>query len=260
MNTGKAQDDHNADCVQKMRELVAQTQLEVPGVNAGVTGMPVLDYDEMVQSQKDTTVASIVSLIICALIFIYGYNETGRPIKATICLVVGLAYTLAFATITIGHLNILTVTFVPMLVGLAIDFGVHLITRYEEELRHGKSEEAGADEGDGLHGTGNFHGRIHDGGGVSGDVVHAVQGHPGNGADLRRRAGGVFHPDDDAAAGVAVARAAECDRSRERRAAASREDRELVAEAAGDGAGDHDWSCAWWRRRRSARCNSITTF
>jgi hopanoid biosynthesis associated RND transporter like protein HpnN len=139
---GKAQDDHNADCVQELRKLVAETQLEVPGVNAGVTGMPVLDYDEMVQSQKDTTVASIVSLIICSLIFIYGYNETGRPIKATICLVVGLAYTLAFATIVIGHVNILTVTFVPMLVGLAIDFGVHLITRYEEELRHGKSETA----------------------------------------------------------------------------------------------------------------------
>jgi uncharacterized protein len=138
---GAAQDDHNADCVQKLRQLVAETQLEVPGVNAGVTGMPVLDYDEMVQSQKDTTVASIVSLIICALIFIYGYNETGRPIKATICLVVGLAYTLAFATIAIGHVNILTVTFVPMLVGLAIDFGVHLITRYEEELRKGKTEE-----------------------------------------------------------------------------------------------------------------------
>jgi predicted RND superfamily exporter protein len=29
-----------------------------------------------------------------------------------------------------------------MLIGLAIDFGVHLITRYEEELRHGKTEVA----------------------------------------------------------------------------------------------------------------------
>jgi uncharacterized protein len=142
IKAGQDQDNFNGECVQRLRELVAETQLEVPGVNAGVTGMPVLDYDEMVQSQKDTTVASIVALIICALIFIYGYNETGRPIKATICLIVGLAYTLAFATIAIGHVNILTVTFVPMLVGLAIDFGVHLITRYEEELRHGKTEEA----------------------------------------------------------------------------------------------------------------------
>jgi predicted exporter len=92
--------------------------------------------------EKDATLASIVSLVLCALIFIYGYNETGRPFKATLCLVVGLAYTLAFAALTIGHLNILTVTFVPMLIGLGIDYGVHLITRYEEELRHGKTEEA----------------------------------------------------------------------------------------------------------------------
>ena len=29
----------------------------------------------------------------------------------------------------------------PILIGLAIDYGVHLISRYEEELRHGSSQE-----------------------------------------------------------------------------------------------------------------------
>jgi uncharacterized protein len=133
-------DDLNGDAVERIRELVAQTKAEVTGVNAGLTGEPVLEHDEMAQSQSDTTVASIVSFILCAIIFIYGYNETGRPIKASICLLVGLAYTFAFATLTVGHLNILTITFLPMLIGLAIDYGVHLITRYEEELRHGKTE------------------------------------------------------------------------------------------------------------------------
>jgi hopanoid biosynthesis associated RND transporter like protein HpnN len=57
-------------------------------------------------------------------------------------LIVGLGYSLAFATLVIGHLNILTITFMPILIGLAIDYGVHLISRYEEELRHGWSEEA----------------------------------------------------------------------------------------------------------------------
>ena len=130
----------NEVSIKRIRELMAETKQEVSGVNVGLTGEPVLEIDEMVQSQTDTTIASIVSLILCALIFIYGYNETGRPIKATICLVVGLAYTFAFATLTVGHLNVLTITFLPMLIGLAIDYGVHLITRYEEELRHGKSE------------------------------------------------------------------------------------------------------------------------
>jgi hopanoid biosynthesis associated RND transporter like protein HpnN len=134
--------DSNGEAIEQLRRLIQQTKDEVPGLNVGLTGEPVLDYDEMTQSQKDTLQASIVSLVLCALIFIYGYNETGRPIKATLCLVIGLAYTLAFTTLTIGHLNLLTITFVPMLIGLAIDFGVHLITRYEEELRHGKSEEA----------------------------------------------------------------------------------------------------------------------
>jgi hypothetical protein len=134
--------DLNGKAVERLRQLIRETQDEVPGVNVGLTGEPVLEHDEMAQSQKDTTVAGIVSLVLCALIFILGYNETGRPVKATICLVVGLAYTLAFATLTVGHLNILTITFVPILIGLAIDFGVHLVTRYEEELRKGKTKEA----------------------------------------------------------------------------------------------------------------------
>ena len=130
----------NERAVQEMRKLIAEIQLEVPGVNVGLTGEPVLEVDEMRQSEHDTLIASVVSLVLVALIFIYGYNETGRPLKATLCLLFGLAYTMGFTTLTVGHLNILTITFVPILIGLAIDFGVHLITRYEEELRHGRTE------------------------------------------------------------------------------------------------------------------------
>ena len=79
-------------------------------------------------------------MVLVLLIFIYGYAETGRPLKANAVLVVGLVYTMGYTTLTVGHLNILTITFAPMLVGLAIDFGAHLVARFEEELRHGKSE------------------------------------------------------------------------------------------------------------------------
>ena len=130
----------NADAVTRIREVIARTQTEVPGVNVGLTGEPVLEADEMAQSQRDSTIASVVSLIGCALIFIYGYKSTGRPLKAVMALVIGLGYTMGFTTLAVGHLNILTITFVPILIGLAIDFGVHLITRYEEELRNGRSE------------------------------------------------------------------------------------------------------------------------
>jgi predicted RND superfamily exporter protein len=130
----------NADVIPagvlRMRELIRQTADEVPGLNVGLTGEPVLDYDQMLQSQRDMTVATLVSLAICSMIFIYTYRETGRPLKAVLCLVVGLAYSMGFTTLAVGHLNILTVTFAPILVGLAIDFGIHFITRYEEEIRN----------------------------------------------------------------------------------------------------------------------------
>ena len=131
----------NGAAIGRVRELVAQVREEVPGVNLGVTGESVLDRDEMEQSQVDSTVATVLALVLCAVIFVVGYRQTGRPLKATLCLVVGLGYTMGWTTLAIGHLNILTITFVPMLVGLAIDFGVHLVTRFEEELRQGRTTE-----------------------------------------------------------------------------------------------------------------------
>ncbi len=130
------------ESVIRLRELVAQTKLEVPGMNVAATGEKILEFDEMMQSQKDSTKASFVAVALCGLIFVFGYRETGRPIKAVFCLLIGLGFTMGFTTLTVGHLNILTITFVPILVGLAIDFGVHVITRYEEELREGAEEKA----------------------------------------------------------------------------------------------------------------------
>jgi hypothetical protein len=128
-----------SQAVERMRELMRETEMEVPGLNAGLTGEPVLDYDEMRQATRDSILASVVTLVISSLIFIYAYRETGRPLKAVACLIIGMGYTLAFTFLVVGHLNILTVTFAPMLIGLAIDFGIHLITRYEEEMRHGRT-------------------------------------------------------------------------------------------------------------------------
>lgn len=150
----------NNPAIDRLRQLMDETKREVPGINVGLTGEPVLDYAQTKQSESDTLIASVISLILCALIFIYGYNETGRPIKATICLLFGLVYSLAWATVSVGHLNILTITFLPMLIGLAIDFGVHLITRYEEELRHGKTVEQAMTKAMAFTGQGIFMGAL----------------------------------------------------------------------------------------------------
>jgi hopanoid biosynthesis associated RND transporter like protein HpnN len=137
-----AREELEGRAIDRLRELVLETQSEVPGVNAGITGEPVLKHDEMAQAERDVHRAALLSLLLVAAIFIYGYHEIRRPLLATVCLLVGIGYTLGFATLTVGRLNILSITLVPILIGLAIDFGVHLISRYEEELRAGKNRHA----------------------------------------------------------------------------------------------------------------------
>jgi hopanoid biosynthesis associated RND transporter like protein HpnN len=128
-----------SEAIERLRACIAATQTEVPGVDVGLTGGPVLDNDEMVQAERDTTRATALAFVLCAVLFVVAYGEVRRPLKAALCLLLGLAYAVGFTTLVIGHLNILSITFAPMLIGLAIDFAIHLISRFEEELgKHGR--------------------------------------------------------------------------------------------------------------------------
>ena len=126
--------------IKELRRLIGDTQFEVPGVNVGLTGEPVLEYDEMRQAGRGSVAASLMALVLCSMIFIIAYGQVWRPFKAALCLLLGLSYCLGFTTLVIGHLNILTITFAPMLIALAIDFGIHFISRYEEEMRARRTE------------------------------------------------------------------------------------------------------------------------
>ena len=58
-----------------------------------------------------------------------------RLIGATLLtLAVGLVLTAGFATLTIGRLNLISVTFAVLFVGLGVDFGIHLALRFQEAL------------------------------------------------------------------------------------------------------------------------------
>ena len=115
--------------IEELRRLISATQFEVPGVNVGLTGEPVLEYDEMRQAGHDSMAASIVALVLGSVIFVVAYGQAWRPFKAALCLLVGLGYCLGFTTLAIGHLNMMTIVFAPMLIGLAMDFGIHFISR-----------------------------------------------------------------------------------------------------------------------------------
>lgn len=104
-----------------------------PQVTLGLTGMPVLEFDEMNSSQKDTMRASLLSLVGVSCVFIAGFGGLRRPLLAVAALLIGIAWSMGYITFSVGHLNILSVAFGVILIGLGIDFGIHYLARYLED-------------------------------------------------------------------------------------------------------------------------------
>ena len=71
----------NGDAADRLRELVDEVQREVPGLTVGVTGETILEIDEMKQSQKDTTLARVVSFCDC---FISSISRIVSPVTPTV--------------------------------------------------------------------------------------------------------------------------------------------------------------------------------
>lgn len=123
--------------VVQARRFIAETRKDFPDITVGLTGEDVISSDEMVTTQSDVETASQIALTGVALLFVIAYQGVVKPLLAVFCLLLGLSWTMGFTTLTIGHLNILSVVFTTILIGLGIDFGIHILERFKEERELG---------------------------------------------------------------------------------------------------------------------------
>jgi hopanoid biosynthesis associated RND transporter like protein HpnN len=122
--------------VAALRAIVAAVAPRFPGLQVGLTGLPVLESDEMAASEKDTHVASYLALAGVALLFLVVYRGWRNPFLTVTTLLVGTVWAMGWTTLTVGHLNILSATFAVMLIGMG-DYGVLWVTRYEQNRAAG---------------------------------------------------------------------------------------------------------------------------
>lgn len=113
-----------------LREAIQACRREHPRVWIGLTGMPVIEHDEMQASQIDMLWTSVLSLVGVAALFVAGYGGLRHALLACAVLLLGMAYAFGVITLVIGHLNILSAAFAVVLIGLGIDFGIHYVASY----------------------------------------------------------------------------------------------------------------------------------
>ena len=119
--------------IRRIRTAIAEIGRDYPGIEVGVTGPDALGTDEMVTAKRDAMVATIVALGGVALLFLLFWRGFAVPLRGLLSLAVGVSWTLGFIVLTIGSLNILTAMFIPILIGLGVDFNIHILERYAEE-------------------------------------------------------------------------------------------------------------------------------
>lgn len=110
---------------------------EFKAVHGGLTGVPVLEYEEMATSQRDISIATVLSLSLTVLLLLFAFRGLLNVVAAMVSLLVGICLSFGFATVAIGHLNILSMVFAIMLIGLGIEYGIQFVLRYQEELTGG---------------------------------------------------------------------------------------------------------------------------
>lgn len=122
--------------LQEIRDLITKVRRAHPSIEIGLTGKPVLKADEMRTTSDDMSTASVVALLLCAALFMVVFRGVKRPMLAVLVFLAGSALTYGAATLMLGHLNLLSVVFMLVLVGVGLDYGVHMVARYLEGLRH----------------------------------------------------------------------------------------------------------------------------
>ena len=124
-----------------LRAVLADAGRDFPDLRLGLTGLPVLESDEMARSDADSQRAAWLALLGVAVLYFVVYRGFRYPLLTVGSLAVGTAWALGWAAVTVGHLNILSATFAVMLIGMG-DYGVLWVARYDEERRAGLSVDA----------------------------------------------------------------------------------------------------------------------
>ena len=126
------------EAIETIRGALAKLRVAFPNIQAGVTGVPALSNDEMTAAFHDSEVATAMAAILTLLVMSLAFGRLGKPLLMLGVLVVTLGWSMGITTLTVGHLTLFSVMFIPIVIGIGIDYGNYFLFRYQEEIFLGR--------------------------------------------------------------------------------------------------------------------------
>jgi len=106
-------------------------------VRLRITGEVALADDELNSSLRGMEVAGVLTFVLVGLVLYFAMRTGGLILNVLVCLTMGLILTAAFATAVVGHLNLISIAFAVLYIGLGADFAIHFLLRYREVVQSG---------------------------------------------------------------------------------------------------------------------------
>jgi len=106
-------------------------------VEIELTGDPILRGDELRSVATGIEVSLILSLIATFVLLVIAYRSLARALLTMVGLIMTLTLTTGFAALAVGALNLVSIAFCVLLVGLGLDFSIHVMAHIEERARSG---------------------------------------------------------------------------------------------------------------------------
>ena len=110
-------------------------------INAGLTGTMVLQRDELEAIKNDSFMITLIAFIFIFLLFVISFRMWFGPLLSIITVTVGIIWSLGISSFLVDNLNLLTSMISLVLVGLAIDFSIHIISTFTEFKNQGLSDQ-----------------------------------------------------------------------------------------------------------------------
>ena len=110
-----------------------------------LTGLPAIVADETMILTRDVTLTTVAAIAGILCLFYFGFRSLRQTALGLLPLLTGLLMTLAFVRLAFGSLNLVTSAFIVTLLGLGIDFAVHLLSRFNEARQQGKEAKEAAE-------------------------------------------------------------------------------------------------------------------
>ncbi len=125
--------------LQKVRMLAKNLGADnAGGVRISITGDVALASENLAEVRESVGVATLASLVLVAVIIFIGLGGYCRLMAAALAtLLIGLVWTTGFAIAFIGSLNMISVTFAVLFIGLGIDYSIQFCLRHKELLESG---------------------------------------------------------------------------------------------------------------------------